>query len=360
MTQRTDVVIIGGGAIGCSIAYQLRKRSVDAIVVDQGEIGEGASSAATGLLAPIRPFLRSDNPYMKLQLAGLRLFSSLVPELEADSGIVTEYTPTGTLRIVHLPQEQRVHKWISEWQQAGFPIELLIEDLLHQREPLLALDIVGAIYNPQEPQINAQKLVKAYATAALHLGAQLLAHTSATGILRQGNKVTGVRTTYEDIHCKYLVVAAGAWSTLCSDWLSIVIPVRPLRGQSLSLLSVSPLHHILFSEQVYLAPRVDGTIIVGTTQEDVGFDSSVTSEGIAFLLDAASKVAPSLAKSTVKNVWAGLRPRTPDTRPIIGTVPQWENVILASGHGGFGILLSIVTGQAVADLVVTGQLPSII
>jgi glycine oxidase len=358
MTQETDVLIIGGGVIGCSAAYFLRKQGRDVTVIDRDEIGKGATWAATGLLSPIRPFLRPDHAYMRFQLAGMQCFSSLVPELEEESKIALEYMLTGTLRVIHQPEE-RLHAWVSEWQRAGFCIELLDGEALRQREPILATDVVAAIYNPQEPQINAQQLFRAYATAALYRGTRFLSHTPATGLLYQGNRVTAVRTVDGDIHCHYLIVAAGAWSAFCSTWLHTPIPVRPFRGQSLLLLPDFPLHHILFYDHIYLAPKRDG-IIVGATREDVGFDTSTTAEGITSLLDAVRKVAPSLAKSRVERTWAGLRPRTPDTRPIIGKVPGWQNVILASGHGGFGILLSGVTGQSVADLIVTGHLPAIV
>ncbi len=360
MKQATDVVIIGGGVTGCSIAYQLRRRGVEVTVVDQGAIGSGVSCAATGLLAPIRPFLKNDTPYMTLQLAGLRLFSSFVAELEDASGIAIEYERTGTLRAVDLAQKKRLIAWVEDWQRAGFNMEFLADEELHHREPLLSSSIVAGIYNADEPQLNALQFVAAYARAAANMSATFYTQTEVLGVYTQGNKVTGVSTSQGDITCGHLVIAAGAWSAFCGDWLEIKIPVRPLRGQSLALLPSSPLHHILFADHIYLAPKKDGTIIVGATQEEAGFNAVTTSEGIQSLMTAVEKVTPMLATSTIRRTWAGLRPRSSDSRPVLGGVPGWSNAFVASGGGGFGMLLSAITGQAMAELVTTGQISPLI
>lgn len=356
----TDVAIIGGGVIGCSIALQLRKRGIHALVIDQGTAGSGASSAATGLLAPIRPFLKRDTPYMALQLAGFQFLSSFIVELEDVSGISVGYERTGTLRTVSLTSKDRLLSWVEDWQRAGFNIELLTDSELHQCEPLLSPEIVAGIYNADEPQVNALQLVYAYARFAKNIGAAFLMHTEVLGIYTQGNRITGLSTSQGNVTCSHLIIAAGAWSALCGNWLGIQVPIRPLRGQSLALLPSSPLRHILFADHIYLAPKMGGTIIVGATQEEVGFDSTTTSEGIQELMAAVGKVTPMLATSTIERFWAGLRPRSLDTRPVIGGVPGWENAFIASGHGGFGILLSAITGQAIAELIATGQLPPII
>jgi len=361
MKQITDVVIIGGGIIGCAVAYQLRKQGVDVVVVDKGEIGGEASSAATGLLAPIRPFLKPQNSYLPLQLASLALFPSLVPELESVSGIAIEFERTGTLRVVQARQETRLRAWMQDWQQRGFPIELLTGNELHRQEPVLASHIAAAIYNPDEPQLNAAQLMNAYACAVANLGTILLTHTEVTGILRRGKRVTGISTPQGEIACGHLVIAAGAWSAICGNWLDLAIPVQPLRGQSLALFQpASPVQHIIFGERVYLAPKPDGSIFVGATRDNVGFDCSTTVEGITWLRDAVMRLAPGIDTGSIKRAWAGLRPQTPDTWPILGSAPGWENVFLACGHGGFGILLSAITGQVAAEAIITGQSPLLI
>jgi glycine oxidase len=361
MKQITDVAIVGGGVIGCALAYQLRKRGVDVSVVDRGEIGAAASSAATGLLAPIRPFLKPQDPYMSLQLTSLALFPSLASELEEASGLSIEYERTGTLRVVQLRHETRLRTWIQNWRKLGFRMELLADEQLHQFEPLLAERVVAAVYNPDEPQVNAARLVRAYARAAEELGAFMLPHTPVIGILRRGQSATGITTPQGNIACNQLVIAAGAWSAACGEWLNLPLPVRPLRGQCFAVVQPgSPLRHIIFGERTYLAPKTDGTIFVGATRDDVGFDCSTTLEGIAWLRQAAQNLAPTLETCELQRSWAGLRPQTPDSRPLLGPAPGWENVILACGHGGFGMLLSAITSQLVAELLTTGHLPPLI
>ena len=357
----TDVAIVGGGVIGCSIALQLRKRGAEVLVIEKGSVGSGASSAATGLLAPIRPFLQHDAPYMALQLAGLRSLSSFVPELEQASGVSVEFERTGTIRSVDPAQRDRLLAWVEDWRRAtGFNLEFLDDADLRRREPLLSPDIVAGISNADEPQLNATKLVSAYARAAANAGARFLTETEVLGVTSKDGSVTRLSTSQGNVACSHLVVAAGAWSAFCGDWLGVRIPVRPLRGQSLALQPASPLRHIVFADHIYLAPKQDGTVIVGATQEEAGFQAVTTSEGIESLMGAVKKVTPGLSSSPILRSWAGLRPRSADTRPVLGEVPGCSNVFIASGHGGFGMLLSTITGQIMAELVTTGQVSPLI
>ena len=139
-----------------------------------------------------------------------------------------------------------------------------------------------------------------------------------------------------------------------------------MRGELIAFQQPSPpVHHILFDEgvfdeDIYLAPKPDGTLVVGATKADVGFDTSVSVEGTLHLHKIATQIMPALAHCSIQRMWAGLRPKTLDSRPLLGPIPPWENVMIASGHGGFGILLSIITGETIAELVTTGQVPEII
>lgn len=360
MRESADVVIIGGGVIGCAIAYFLRKRGVDVIVLERGEIGAQASSVATGLLAPVRPFVKKDNPYISLLLSSLDLFPSIVTEIAEVGGLNVKLERTETLRVAHTKQMPRLQQWIATWQRAGYKMELLTGDALRQREPLLAAYVTTAIYSPQELHINASQLVQAYVHAATSLGAVFYSHRDVIGLQRSGSSIIGIATSQgETILCKHVVMAMGAWSANCNEWLGITVPVRPLRGQSLLLHQPArSLCHILFGEGIYLVPKEDGMIVVGATKDDAGFDTSTTPEGIAWLLDAVKKLMPDF-ECRVATARAGLRPKTPDSHPILGAAPGWDNVILATGHTGFGILLSPITGQAITEYVITGLMPPI-
>jgi glycine oxidase len=360
MSQSTDVVIVGGGIIGCATAYFLRKRDIGVTVLERGEIGAQASNAAAGLLAPLGP-LSGPGPLADLLLGSFALFPALVTELEDASGIRVEYEQTGALRLVrNAKRVAGLRKRMEEWQPLGLQMYWLSGDEARQREPLLAPDICAAIYTPEESQVRAALLVKAFAQAATRLGAVFYGRREINGLQRHGTRITGVYTSEgETIACDHLVIAAGAWAARCGDWLGFELPVSPLRGQILSLrqagLPTPPLRHIVFGEAAYLAPKEDGTIVVGATKEEVGFDAHVTADGVIWLLETARKLTPALGQSAVEALWAGLRPKTPDGQPILGAAPNWENVTLATGHNSVGVLLSAITGQSTAEFVATGR-----
>lgn len=361
MRQITDVVIIGGGVTGCAIAYYLRKAGIDVVLLEQGDIGGQASGAAAGLLAPLGP-ISEPGPFADLLLASFALFPSLVAELEDISGLHVAYEQTGALRTVRNPKRvTHLAKRMSAWEPLGLHMQWLTGDEARHREPLLTDDICAAIYAPEESQINAPQLVQAFSQAASRLGAEIYPQTTAIGIQKGDERVTSVQiSSHERINYTYLILATGAWSAHYEKWFSITLPVSPLRGQMISLQQPSqPLQHIIFGDAIYIAPK-GNTIFVGATKETVGFDTQVTEEAISWLYNSAIKLIPTLKRSEIQASWAGLRPKTPDTRPILGKAPGWENVILTTGHNSVGILLSVITGTTIAELVATGNTPEII
>ncbi len=362
MQSTTDVVIVGGGVIGCAIAYHLRKFDINVAVFDQGEIGAEASSAAAGLLAPLGS-LSGPGPFSDLLLASFALFPALVPELEDASGINLEYEQTGALRVVrdakHIPN---LRKRMKAWQPLGLQMHWLTGDEAREREPLLAPDVCAAIYAPEESQIKASHVVKAFSLAAAKLGAKLYSHREITGLDHHNARITRVYTSLgETISCNHLVIAVGAWAARCNEWLNIELPVSPQRGQILTLRQPSsPLRQIVFGEAAYFAPKSGETVIVGATREEVGFDKQLTAGGIAWLLNTAIRLIPALESSPIDQMWAGLRPSTPDNQPVLGPAPGWENVTLAIGHGSVGIMLSPITGKTIAELVIKGEVPELV
>jgi len=362
MQSTTDIVILGGGVIGCAIAYHLRKSGIDVIVLDQGEIGAEASSAAAGLLAPLGS-ISGPGPFADLLLASFALFPALVPELEEASGIRLEYEQPGSLRVVrnskHIPN---LRKRMKAWQPLGLQMHWLTGDEACQREPLLAPDVCAAIYAPEESQIKASNLAKAFSVAAANLGANLYSHKEITRIQHDDTRITGVQTSQgETIDCNHLVVATGAWAARCNEWLNIELPVSPQRGQILTLRQPSkPLRQIIFGEAAYLAPKSGNSVLVGATKEEAGFDKQLTAGGVAWLLNTAIRLAPALESSPIDQMWTGLRPRTPDNQPILGPAPGWKNVTLAVGHGSVGIMLSAITGKTIADSMVKGEVPEVV
>lgn len=367
MRQRADVVILGGGVIGCAIAYYLSKQQRDVVMLERGEIGgqDGgqASGVAAGIFSLLKPFAKRD-AYVGLLLASRALFPSLVADLQASSGIDVEYVDTSTVRTSRMASPRttvRLQRWVAQCLDEELEVQLLSNEEVHSLEPLLSPEIVAATLISQEGQVRASRYIEALSRAAMNGGATICTQTEVVGIEYHGKRVTAVITARgERISCNQLVIASGAWAAQCGAWLGLTLPVIPQRGQLLALQQPSELlHHIIIGNGIYLAPKQDGTLIVGATQEEVGFDPRVTVGGIQELLRAAVSLVPPLQKCEIRHAWAGLRPKTPDNNPILGTVPGWENLTLAVGHNSFGVLLSAITAQTIAELLTTGRTPEL-
>jgi glycine oxidase len=358
----TDIAIIGGGVIGCALAYFLRKAGADVLVIERAEIAAESSRAAAGLLSPLGA-LEGPGAFTDLIMASRALILDLMPELEALSGESMEYHRRGSLRTASDAQEVALlREQMAAWEALGWQVNWLTGEEARQQEPHLASTTAGAVFAPQEGSINPVGTTRAYAGAARRLGARFLEHTEVTGLEYAGSRVLGLHlASGETISCAHMVIAAGAWSATPGDWLHLTVPVQPARGQILALKQLeSPLKHILFGEHVYVIPKPDGTIFVGATVEQVGFEKQVTAAGISWLLAGAMNLVPALADMPIVRMWAGLRPWSADGRPILGYAPGWENVILATGHSGVGFETSAISGQSIAELLTTGQAPAVI
>lgn len=362
MNQSTDVAIIGGGVEGCSIAYRLSKVGVQVSVIERAEIAAEASSAAAGLLAPAG-VLTGPKAGADLYLASWAMTPTLIEELEALSGVQVEYLRTGSLHVVtDADEDAYLRMYEQAWRAHGADVSWITGDELHRAEPLLPPEIEAALSIPHAASIRPRLMTRAYAEAARKLGAQFYEHTEVTGFHQSGGRVTGVQTKPgETIDCARVVIATGAWSAQVGSWLGLDIPVFPARGQILSLRQPqTPLKHTIFGNGLYLVPKVDNTIYIGATIEQAGFDKSNTAGGVAWLLSQAIALLPGLANAALANIWAGLRPWSADSYPILGKAPGWENVFLATGHGAGGFELSAITGKTMAELLTTGQTPPLI
>ncbi len=358
MKTTTDVVIIGGGIIGCAIAYYLRKQHVDVVLLERDRLGGQASGAAAGLLAPLGP-LSGPGPFADLVLAGFASLLALLPELEEHNGIRMSYERTGALRVVRDRKlVARLQKRMHSWQPLGLQLYWLNAEEARQREPLLAPDVCAAVYAPEESQVQASSVVQAFAHAAGQMGANIYEGQEVSGLLTDNMRVTGVRTTQgETISCSRIILASGAWAAQCAALLNVSLPIQPLHGQLLSLPQPSPqLRHIIFGNAGYLIPR-GNLLLVGATKDDRGFNAAVTEQGTSWLYQTAMGLVPALNERKIQATWAGLRPHTPDSHPIVSFLQPWENVILAAGHNSVGVILSAITGQGVAEMVTMGTVP---
>ena len=362
MNQTTNVVIVGGGVIGSSIAYQLSKAGVQVSILERDEIAAEASRAAAGLLSPAE-VLTGPKKVADLFLASWALTANVVQEIEAASGVQVEYFPTGALHILRNGDDQTALRRYAEiWKAQGADVRWLAGDQVTQYEPLLDRAFGTALYVSDTVSFRPRLMTMAYAEATKKYGARYYEHTEVTGFQQESGKVIGVQTSRgQTIACDYVVIATGAWSQHVGSWLDLNIPVFPARGQILALKQpATPIKHTLIGNNVYIVPKIDQTIYVGATIERVGFDKSNTAGGITDLLSRAIQLVPEFEHATIVDIWAGLRPWSQDSYPILGKAPGWENVILATGHGPGGFELSAITGKAIAELITSGQVPALI
>jgi glycine oxidase len=198
--------------------------------------------------------------------------------------------------------------------------------------------------------------VRAFAQGAARRGATLIQDTEVMGLLCQERRVTGVRLASGDLEADWVVMASGAWAGQYTDWLGVDIPVHPVRGQILAArILPSPISAGVWHGITYLVPKADGSIVMGTTREEVGFRDKPTIQGIAKILSSAIDLVPAMAGAELHKVWAGLRPASPDGIPILGPVEGWEGVLMAVGHYRSGILLSAATGKLITDFITKGE-----
>jgi glycine oxidase len=349
-----DVIIVGGGVIGCSIAYYLAEAGVRVTILERGEVGGEASGASAGLLAPVEVSLGSGALH-ELCLASLRLFPSLAERLPEETGIDIEYLRSGVLRVALSESDVDELRELGEREPPGEGTEVVGREVLRRLEPRLTSARAG-VYFPDLNQVNPHRLTQALAQAAVARGADLRQGVAVRGFVTSSSRVGGVRTSEGRVTAGQVVLAAGSWTEALGRGLGATLPVRPMRGQMLAYPNFSsPIRHIVFWHDAYLVPKANGFIFAGSTVEDVGFRSNTTTKGLSRLRRMASTLVPSLAYSEVASDWAGLRPASPDDLPMLGPVPGWEGLSVASGHFRKGILLAPITGRLIAQWLTEGR-----
>ena len=360
MASNKHVVVIGGGVIGCSVAYHLASAGFRVTVVERGKVGEGASGVAAGMVAALSE-AQAGGEHLKLALQSRALHLDLLPRLQEESGIDVEYLPSGIMHLAFTPEDVEKLGARMEWQEPlGMGVRWLSAEEAHRLEPALAEGVTGALLSPQEGHLNSGRLVKALAQGAARRGATVLQDTPVVGLLSHQGRVTGVRLPSVDMESEWVVVASGAWAGRHDGWLEVDVPVRPVRGQILAARTLPcPISRVVWYGINYLVPKADGSIVMGTTAEEAGFRDRATLQGIAGILRGAMRLVPAVADGELRHVWAGLRPETPDGLPILGPVPGLEGVLLAVGHFRSGILLSAVTGKLICDYIAGGDTGSV-
>lgn len=354
-----NVIVVGGGVIGCSVAYFLTRAGQTVTIIERRHIGAGASSAAAGMLAPLAE-AGEPGPFQSLALDGLVAFRQHAQEIIHESGIDFEFRKDGILRVAETAEQAATLQ--SMLNRTAAPVveaQWLGAKALRQMEPELAPHLRGAIFSAEESHVNPQRLTVALATAAVRRGARLIEGCTAQSLEVDGDDVRAIQTSYGRLDGDLFICACGAWTSLWDARLPAPAPVVPIRGQMAALSGTPvPIRHIIYSHQGYLVPKADGSIYVGATEEpEAGYNDGVTAAGLQWLLTSAIRLVPSLSNATYLRSWAGLRPGSADRLPLIGPLPGFRNSILATGHFRNGILLSLITGQLVTRLALDGRTP---
>jgi len=353
--KRPRVAIIGAGVIGLGIAWRLASRAVVS-VFDRGKAGSGASHAAAGMLAACCEAEPGEEALIALGRDSQARWPAFAEELLRSSGIDVELRREGTLILALTADDQATLAHGLEFQQKlGLPLEWISAAATRAKEPHLAGKIAGAVFSPQDHQVDNRKLAQGLRIVAEAAGAKIYEERPVKEISVQGGRANGV--VFEDgtrAEADIVVLAAGAWSRsiggLPPDRRP---PVRPVKGQMLSLRmdAAAPLlQHVLWAPGAYLVPRRDGRLIIGGTVEEKGFDQTITAGGMLTLLEAAWRAIPAIEELPVDEIWVGHRPGSRDDAPILGRAPL-DNLFYATGHHRNGILLAPVTADAMAKLI---------
>lgn len=360
-----DVVVVGGGVIGLAVAWRAAQRDLAVTVVDPTP-GQGASSVAAGMLAPVTEVHYGEEPLLRLNLDSARRWPGFAEELEAASGLPVGYRPVGTVAVALDADDNRALEELFRFQsELGLPVERLRGRECRELEPWLAPRARGGILVAGDHQVDSRALVAALEAAAQKAGVELLGER-ATAVQVAGDRARGVAVHDRDpLDAGAVVLAAGCWSASIGGLPpEAVPPVRPVKGQVVHVRGPAqpPLigHNVrglVRGSSLYLVPRADGRVIIGATVEEQGFDTTVTAGAAYELLRDAVELVPGLTELELDRVEAGLRPGTPDNAPLLGPSPV-DGLVVATGHYRNGILLTPATADAIAHLLATGDLPA--
>ena len=336
-----DVIIVGGGIIGLSLSIALRKRGAKVLIVERRQPGLEASHAAGGMLADC--ILETPAALQPLAVASARMYPESVHELQLESGINVDLRDQGTILL------------LSEQKHPEFSGPELSPAEVSELEPALS-PITQRAFFLKERSVDPRALTAAALETAKRRDVDFSSGDPVIAVNLSGGRVNGVTTTKTTFHASRVVNCAGAWSGQIGPH---AFPTRPVKGQMLCLLAPSRtlLKHVIRGPEIYLIPRSDGRIIVGTTAEEAGFDKRIDVDTIQRLHHAAVALVPELNNAKILEDWAGLRPGTPDALPILGATAT-PGYYVATGHFRDGILLAPITAQIMAEII-SGASPSL-
>lgn len=384
MRTHPRLVVVGGGVIGCAVAYYATRLGLDVSLVDTPKRGR-ATSASAGGLWPIGESVglgcgvifakavlaagatgtnghapaRLPVAFLDFALASNAMHPRLAADLRVDARMDVEFERTSLLFLMYDEGDEAFARGLwDDYPRQRHLFEWLTPRQVAHAEPALTPRLRGALRFHGDDQINPYRFADALRAGARRRGATIVPHTEVTGVVRDGSRVVGVETRHRILDCDVMVNAAGAWAAQVAAMAGVHVPVSPVRGQIVCTETLPKLLNACVSTtDCYLAQKKHGEIIIGSTTEDVGFDVRTTAKAARTLSEGAIRAVPELADATVKRVWAGLRPGSPDELPILGPAVGVEGYLNACGHFRTGILNAPLTGLLIAELA-AGRAPS--
>jgi glycine oxidase len=355
---RKPVCIVGGGVIGLAIGWRLARQGAAVEIFERDDAGRGASWAAAGMLAPVSEVGFEDEGFLALGGESLRLYPEFLDELSGDAGVEVRLDTRGTLLIgLDRDDAERLRRLYDFREHLGLPVKWLSGTEAREIEPLVSPRASSAIWIPDDHQVDNRALVGALKAAFRKCGGTLHEHRSVSEVLLRGGRVTGVRTGEGDTGASCVVIAAGCWSKQIGGIpKELLPPVRPVKGQIITLGSdrTYSFLHVIRAPDAYFAPKGDGRIVLGASEEDMGFDTTVTAGAVYRLLERGWRAVPSIYDLPIREIIAGLRPGSRDHDPIVGKTTI-ERLYYATGHYRHGILLTPVTALEICGLILEGK-----
>jgi len=355
------VAVVGAGVIGLSIAWRLALRGLSVAVFERATAGAGASLAATGMLAAAAEHEPGCHDLLALALESQRQWPQFRAALEAQSGRDIDFREGGTL-VVALGRDEveRLRFRHDLHKRCGLSTRWLSGPEVRAMEPGLRPSVAAGLYCADDHQVDPRLVMTALRAAYVAAGGLLFEHCAVTGVDLEGGRVAGLATGKGSCRAPTVVLTAGAWT---GDLLppNLTVPVRPLKGQALAVRTTpdtGTLAHIVWTEQIHLAPKSDGRLIVGATVEERGFDEAITAGGLFALLEGARRAFPAIEEMALEAVWTGFRPSSIDDAPILGAT-SIPGLALATGHHRNGYLLAPATAFAMEALIADGALPAV-
>ena len=369
MPRSAEIVVIGGGVIGLTVARALAQRRVrDVCLVERAALGTEASFAAGGILAP-QAEADGHDEFFELACRSRDLYFEFATALFEETGVDVELDTTGTLYVALQEGDVVEIEKRFDWQsKAGLAVEKLtareageLEPCIQAARPAGSEGLRGALLFPRDVQVENRRLLNALVNSVTRLGVNIVTETNVESVAIEhdhtsghSKHVHGVQTSRGFVSCPTVIVAAGTWSSFIDH--AHTPKIEPVRGQMICFDAKPQLtRHVIYSPRGYLVPRKDGRLLAGSTSENAGFTKQVTAGGVSSILAHASEISPQIEHLPIVDTWAGLRPRAADGLPVLGPCDEIKGLVYATGHYRNGILLAPVTGELIAEAVVKGH-----